>query len=84
MSAKRACDLNVEERAAIIRKSDFGSSLSESLLAELATSSTAYDFRRRRFVYRSGDEADALYVIERGRVKLCRIEAGSLREAVID
>jgi CRP/FNR family transcriptional regulator len=84
MPAKRACDLIAEERAAIIRKSDFGSSLSESLLAELATASTAYDFRRRRFVYRSGDEADALYVIERGRVKLCRIEEASSREAVID
>lgn len=84
MSAKRACDLTVEERAGIIRKSNFGSTLSDPLLARLASASTAYDFRRRRFIYRSGDEADALYVIERGRVKLCRIEKGTLREAVID
>jgi CRP/FNR family transcriptional regulator, cyclic AMP receptor protein len=84
MSAKRACDLTVEERAVIIRKSDFGSTLSEQLLAHLAATSTAYDFRRRRFIYSFGNAADALYVIERGRVKLCRIEAGSLREAVID
>ncbi|HEY0323281.1 MAG TPA: Crp/Fnr family transcriptional regulator [Pyrinomonadaceae bacterium] len=84
MSAKRACDLTVEERAEIIRESNFGSTLSDPLLARLAPTSTAYDFRRRRFIYRSGDEADALYVIERGRVKLCRIEKGTLREAVID
>ena len=84
MSAKRACDLTVEERADVIRQSDFGSTLSEDALAGLATNSTAFDFRRRRFIYRSGDEADALYVIDRGRVKLCRIEEGTLREAVID
>ncbi len=84
MSAKRACDLNAEERAAIIRQSDFGHALSEQLLARLAHASVAYDYRRRRFVYRSGDEADSLYVIERGRVKLCRIEEGTDREAVID
>jgi CRP/FNR family transcriptional regulator, cyclic AMP receptor protein len=84
MSSKRACDLTVEERAEIIRKADFGSVLSNQLLARLAFASAAYDYRRRRFIYRSGDEADALYVIERGRVKLCRIEEGTLREAVID
>jgi CRP/FNR family transcriptional regulator, cyclic AMP receptor protein len=84
MSAKRACDLTADERAGIIRKSDFGSTLSDTLLARLAVHSTAYDFRRRRFIYRSGDAADALYVIEAGRVKLCRIEQGTLREAVID
>jgi CRP/FNR family cyclic AMP-dependent transcriptional regulator len=84
MSAKRACDLNVEERAGIIRQSDFGSTLSEQLLARLASASAAYDYRRRRFIYRSGAEADALYVIDRGRIKLCRIEEGTEREAVID
>jgi CRP/FNR family cyclic AMP-dependent transcriptional regulator len=84
MSVKRACDLNVEERAGIIRQSDFGHTLSERLLQQFASASAAYDYRRRRFVYRSGDEADALYVIDRGRIKLCRIEEGTDREAVID
>jgi CRP-like cAMP-binding protein len=74
MPPKRACDLTVEERAGIIRHSDFGSTLSEDLLARLASASAAFDYRRRRFIYRSGDAADALYVIERGRVKLCRLE----------
>ncbi|HEX8176728.1 MAG TPA: Crp/Fnr family transcriptional regulator [Pyrinomonadaceae bacterium] len=84
MPPKRACDLTLDERAAIIGKSDFGSTLSRNTLMEFAASSSAYDYRRRRFVYQSGDAADALYVIERGRVKLCRIEEGSEREAVID
>jgi CRP/FNR family transcriptional regulator len=84
MSLKRACDLTVEERAGIIRQSDFGHTLSEPLLQEFAFSSAAYDYRRRRLVYRSGDEADVLYVIDRGRIKLCRIEEGTDREAVID
>ena len=84
MPPRRACDLTIEERREIIAHSNFGSTLSDSLLARLASSSTAFDFRRRRFIYRSGGEADALYVIERGRVKLCRIERGTAREAVID
>ncbi len=84
MSAKRACDLNLEERAEILRQSDFGSTLSEALLARLAENSTAFDFRRRRFIYRTGDEANALYVIDYGRIKLCRIEEETEREAVID
>jgi CRP/FNR family transcriptional regulator len=50
----------------------------------LALCSNCVDFRRRRFVYRKGDTADALYIIARGRVKLCTIEAASKREAVID
>lgn len=84
MPAKRACDLTLDERAAIIRHSDFGSSLSEPALVQLALSSSAYDYRRRRFIYKSGDEANALYVIGHGRIKLCRIEEGTEREAVID
>ena len=84
MPPRRACDLSPEERAEIIRQSDFGSLLDHPLLVNMALASTAIDYRRRRFVYRSGDAADALYVIERGRVKLCRIERGTAREAVID
>ena len=84
MPAKRACDLTMDERAVILRKSDLGPTLGEPLLVRLAAASSAYDYRRRRLIYNSGDEANALYVIEHGRVKLCRIEEGTQREAVID
>ena len=81
---KRACDLTTQDRADIIRQLHFGTGLSEQLLERLARVSVAIDVRRRRFVYRADDPADALYVIARGRVKLCRIEPVTLREAVID
>jgi CRP/FNR family transcriptional regulator len=42
------------------------------------------DVRRRRFVYRAGEQADALFAIVKGRIKLCRLEPHSDREAVID
>ncbi len=84
MQQKRAFDLSVEDRADIIRQLDFGAALSAPLLERLAAISTAIDFRRRRFIYRAGDEANALYLIARGRVKLCRVEKASEREAVID
>jgi len=72
------------ERADIIRQSAFAAGLDETLIAQLAATATALDFRRRRFVYRDGETADALYLIVRGRVKLCRSEAETGREAVID
>ena len=81
---KRARDLTSADRAAIIRQLDFGSSLNDSVVLELAGSSVVLDFRRRRFVYRAGEPADCLYAIINGRVKLCRIETDSGREAVID
>ena len=84
MLQKRACDLTVEDRAEIISQSDFGDLLDEDLLARLAANSLAIDYRRRRFIYRAGDSPDALYVIARGRVKLCRVEDATGREAVID
>jgi CRP-like cAMP-binding protein len=84
MLQKRACDLTPEDRAEIIRQSDFGHHLNAALLTRLAANSLAIDFLRRRFIYRAGDPADALYVIARGRVKLCRVEAATGREAVID
>jgi CRP/FNR family cyclic AMP-dependent transcriptional regulator len=84
MLQKRACDLTVEDRARYLRQSDFGHCLSEDLLARLAAKSFAIDYRRRRFIYRSIDPADSLYVIARGRVKRCRIEEATEREAVID
>lgn len=84
MSHRRACDLTLVERADIIRQSEFAAGLDETLIAQLAAAATALDFRRRRFVYRDGETADALYLIVRGRVKLCRSEAETGREAVID
>lgn len=84
MQKKRACDLTPKDRADYLRQMEFSSGLSEPLLTRLATSALALDFRRRRFIYRAGDSADTLYLIVRGRVKLCRIEAETGREAVID
>jgi len=81
---KRARDLTPNDRAEIIRRLDFGSSLNETLVSDLSNSSVVLDFRRRRFVYRAGEPADCLYAIIDGRVKLCRIESGTSREAVID
>jgi CRP/FNR family transcriptional regulator, cyclic AMP receptor protein len=82
--AKRARDLTQEDRADIIRKLEFGATLSNDLVSDLAANSVVLDFRRRRFVYRAGEAADCLYAIIHGRVKLCRIESDSEREAVID
>jgi CRP-like cAMP-binding protein len=84
MSHRRACNLPAADRAEIIRQSEVGACLSEETLALLASSSEAVDFRRRRFIYRRGDVADALYCIARGRVKICAIDARTAREAVID
>jgi len=81
---KRARDLTPEDRAEIIRQLDFGSSLGDLLVSDLAHNSVVLDFRRRRFVYRAGEPADYLYAIISGRVKLCRIEGDTGREAVID
>jgi CRP/FNR family cyclic AMP-dependent transcriptional regulator len=84
MSQRRACDLTPQDRANIIRHSEIGQRLAEPLLQRLATAATALDIRRRRFIYRAGDTPDALYLIARGRVKLCYLEADTEREAVID
>src|SRR5437764_7491442 len=84
MSHRRACTLPASDRAEIIRQSEIGASLDEQTLVRLAEASKAFDFRRRRFVYRSGEVADLLYVIAWGRVKLCSIDEATEREAVID
>ena len=55
---KRARDLTLEDRADIIRRFEFGSSLSETLISDLARNAVVLDFRRRRFVYRAGDPAE--------------------------
>lgn len=84
MPHRRACDLSAEDRAEIIRHSQIGEGLAGPVVGLLAESCTAVDVRRRRFVYRAGDVADALFVIARGRVKICSVEEESGREAVID
>ncbi|HEX8457471.1 MAG TPA: Crp/Fnr family transcriptional regulator [Pyrinomonadaceae bacterium] len=84
MTHRRACDLTVVERAEIIRQSELAAGLDEAMVERLASAATAIDFRRRRFVYRDSDPSDALYLIARGRVKLCRSEPETGREAVID
>jgi CRP/FNR family cyclic AMP-dependent transcriptional regulator len=83
-SPRRAHDLTPSDRARIIRQLEFGASLSDRTVAEFARNSVVLEARRRRFVYRAGEQADALYVIVKGRVKLCRIEPNTEREAVID
>jgi CRP-like cAMP-binding protein len=84
MPHRRACDLSVADRANIIRQSEIAAGLDEAMIVKLAAAATAIDFRRRRFVYRDGDTSDSLYLIARGRVKLCRSEPETGREAVID
>jgi len=81
---KRARDLTVEDRRRLLGQFEWGRNLSELALDRLARGTTALDFRRRRFIYRAGDAADSLFAIVRGRVKLCRIEPETDREAVID
>jgi CRP/FNR family cyclic AMP-dependent transcriptional regulator len=84
MSHRRASDLTTAERETIIRESEIAASLDSAALALLARDSKGVEFRRRRFIYREGDVADSLYIIERGRVKICSVEAATGREAVID
>ncbi|MEP6911565.1 MAG: Crp/Fnr family transcriptional regulator [bacterium] len=80
----RVRDLTSDDRAKIVRQLEFGAGLSERAVSLLADCSVVYDVRRRRFVYRAGEQADSLFAIVRGRIKLCRIENSSEREAVID
>jgi CRP/FNR family transcriptional regulator, cyclic AMP receptor protein len=84
MQPKRANALSAADLATIIHQLDFGSTLSEQLISELANTAFVLDVRRRRFVYRAGDPADSLYAIVQGTIKLCRIDRDSEREAVID
>ncbi len=84
MPLRRACDLSAPDRADIIRHSEIGARADEALVERLAVCAVAFDFRRRRVIYRDGEQADALYLSARGRVKLCRLDPDSGREAVID
>jgi len=81
---KRARDLTFEDRGTLISQLDWCGDLSDASLNRLAARCDALDFRRRRFIYRAGDPADSLFAIVRGRIKLCRREQNSDREAVID
>jgi len=81
---RRAQDLTAKDRATIVQQLEFGASLGDQTVSQFAECSVVLDVRRRRFVYRAGDQADALYAIVSGRIKLCRIEPQSDREAVID
>src|SRR6476619_575923 len=83
-TVRRAQSLTATDRAEIIRGLEFGPSLRPETVSQLAENSQVMEIRRRRFVYRAGDEADALYAIVAGRIKLCRIETETSREAVID
>src|SRR6266550_7283876 len=83
-SPRRSQDLTAADRATIIRQLEFGASLSDQTVSQFAECSLVLDVRRRRFVYSAGDQADALYAIVSGRIKLCRIEPETDREAVID
>jgi CRP/FNR family transcriptional regulator len=84
MPQRRAADLTAEDRVRIIRQTEVAVGLDETTLGRLALAASALDVRRRRFIYRRGDEADAVYLIARGRVKICSIEDETSREAVID
>jgi CRP/FNR family cyclic AMP-dependent transcriptional regulator len=83
-ASRRTQDMTATDRAALIRKLELGFSLKDQTIAQFADSSLVMDVRRRRFVYRAGEQADALYAIIKGRIKLCRLEANTNREAVID
>ena len=84
MYPKRARDLKAADLTALIRQLDFGPSMDDQSAADLARNSVVLDVRRRRFVYKAGDPADSLFAIVHGRVKLCRIDSLTEREAVID
>jgi CRP/FNR family transcriptional regulator, cyclic AMP receptor protein len=81
---RRAQDLTHADRVATIRQLGFSAGLSDGIVSQFAECSTLIDVRRRRFIYRAGEAADALYAIVKGRIKLCRIEPQTEREAVID
>lgn len=84
MYPKRARDLKAADLVTLIRQLDFGATLDDSSATHLASTSVVLDVRRRRFIYKAGDPADSLFAIVHGRVKLCRIDPLTKREAVID
>jgi len=81
---RRAHDLSIEDRRQLISQFAWGNNLSDASLSRLADSCVVIDFRRRRPIYRAGDPSNSLFAIVYGRIKFCRIEPNSGREAVID
>ncbi len=81
---KKNRELSTAGRLAIIRGLEFAPYLSETSLVSLAEKTQTVEVRRRRFIYRATEEADALFAVGKGRIKLCRIEPQSEREAIID
>ena len=81
---RRARDLTVADRRQVIEQLGFGRELNDPALAHLAEASSALDVGRRRFIYRAGDPADAVFLIAEGRIKLSQIEESTGREAIID
>lgn len=77
-------DLSIADRLAIIRNLEFGADLADAISVKLAEQARVVEFRRRRFIYRASEEADALFAVIKGRIKLCRIEPHTDREAIID
>src|SRR6185503_18149934 len=80
----RPRDLPMADRVAVVRSFEFGADLLPAVSAKLAEHSRVVEFRRRRFIYRAAEQADSLFAIIKGRIKLCRIEPHTDREAVID
>src|SRR5688572_31180673 len=81
---KRNSELSIGQRAALVSQLEFAANLDHSLILRLAARATVNDFPRRRTIYRPGDQADCLYAISAGRIKLSRREQDTAREAVID
>jgi CRP/FNR family cyclic AMP-dependent transcriptional regulator len=77
-------EIPISDRLALIRNLEFGPALADALISKLAEQARVVEFRRRRFIYRAAEEAEALFAIIKGRVKLCRIEPHTDREAIID
>jgi CRP/FNR family transcriptional regulator len=81
---KRARDMTAADRRRVLEHLALARNLSDASLTQLAEASVAIDVARRRFVYRAGDPADSVFLIALGRIKLCQIEQGTGREAIID
>ncbi|MDX6614428.1 MAG: family transcriptional regulator, cyclic receptor protein [Blastocatellia bacterium] len=84
MSKERNDSLSISDRAQLISHLDLGAGLEQSSLLRLAAGANLRYFRRRRAIYRTGDEANCLYVIIEGRIKLTQHDNETAREAVID
>ena len=82
MYPKRAGDLKVADLSTLIQKLDFGPTMDDAAVAELARTSLC-SISGAGVSLKAGDPADSLSQVH-GRVKLCRIDPQTKREAVID